>query len=119
MTRTSGVTAAVTPPADQAPETAALFTPTRRLEAARIVVVGIVTLLYWRGLAPFSVLMIAIAVGLYPLAKAGLRDLVHERKIGTELFVTIATVIALLGGEYIAAAVLMTIILILPNTSPI
>lgn len=95
-----------------APDVGALFTRVRRIEAVRIVVVGIITLMFWRGLVPFPVLMIAIAVGLYPLAKAGLLDLVHERKIGTELFVTIATVIALLGGEYIAASVLMTIILI-------
>jgi Zn2+/Cd2+-exporting ATPase len=39
-------------------------------------------------------------------------DLVRERKIGTEIFVTIATIIAMLGREYIAGAVLMTIILI-------
>ncbi len=89
-----------------------LFTRTRRIEAARIVSVGIITLLFWRGLVPFPVLLIAIAIGLYPLARMGLRDLWHERKIGTELFVTIATLIALLGGEYVAAAVLMTIILI-------
>ena len=93
---------------DRAP----LFTPARRREAARIVCVGIVTLLYWRSLLPFQVLLIAIAIGVYPLARTGLFDLRHERKIGTELFVTIATIIALLGGEYVAASVLMTIILI-------
>ena len=42
----------------------ALFTRTRRIEAARIVLVGVITLLYWRGLAPFTVLLMAIAVGL-------------------------------------------------------
>ncbi len=89
-----------------------LFTRTRRIEAARIVLVAILTLLYWRGLVPFPVLLVAIAIGIYPLARAGLLDLWHEHKIGTELFVTIATAIALLGGEYVAAAVLMTIILI-------
>lgn len=96
------------PPADDG----TLFTRTRRIEAARIVTVAILTLLYWRGVVPFPVLLVAIAIGVYPLARAGLRDLWHERKIGTELFVTIATTIALLGGEYVAAAVLMTIILI-------
>ena len=89
-----------------------LFTPKRRREAARIVIVGILTLLYWRSVVPFPALLIAVAIGLYPLARAGLLDLWHERKIGTELFVTIATLIALFGGEYVAAAVLMTIILI-------
>ena len=61
---------------------------------------------------PFPVLLVAIAGGLSPLARTGLIDLWHDRKIGTQMFVTIATVIALLGGEYVAAAVLMTIILI-------
>ena len=89
-----------------------LFTRTRRIEAARIVIVGLITVIYWRGLVPFPVLLIAIAVGVYPLARTGLQDLWSERKIGTELFVTIATMIALIGGEYVAAAVLMTIILI-------
>ncbi len=89
-----------------------LFTPKRRREAARIVVVGILTLLYWRSVVPFPILLGALAVGLYPLAKSGLLDLWHERKIGTELFVTIATLIAVTGGEYVAGSVLMTIILI-------
>ena len=39
-------------------------------------------------------------------------DLVRERKIGTEIFVTIATLVAMLGGETVAGAVLMVIILI-------
>lgn len=89
-----------------------LFTPKRRREAARIVVVGILTLLYWRSVVPFSILLGALVIGLYPLAKTGLLDLWHERKIGTELFVTIATLIAVTGGEYVAGSVLMTIILI-------
>ena len=91
---------------------AGLFTPKRQREAARIVGVGVLTLLYWRSLVPFPILLIAIAIGVYPLARAGLLDLWRERKIGTELFVTIATLIAVLGGEYVAGAVLMTIILI-------
>jgi Zn2+/Cd2+-exporting ATPase len=89
-----------------------LFTPKRRREAARILIVGILTLLYWRSIVPFPILVIALAIGLYPLARTGLLDLWHERKIGTELFVTIATLVAVIGGEYVAAAVLMTIILI-------
>ena len=51
-----------------------------------------------------SVLFACVAVGLYPLAKTGLFDLVREHKIGTEVFVTIATVIAMIGREYIAGA---------------
>ncbi len=44
--------------------------------------------------------------------KTGLIDLFTERKIGTEIFVTVATIIAMIGKEYVAGAVLMTIILI-------
>ena len=70
------------------------------------------TLLYWAGRVPLAVLLVAVAVGLYPLARIGILELLHERKIGTEIFVSVATCIALAGGEYVAASVLMTIILI-------
>src|SRR5215210_6126254 len=91
---------------------AALMTHERWIEVGRIAIVGLVALLYWRELLPLGVLLVAVAVGVYPLVKTGLLDLVHERKIGTEIFVTAATVIALIGGEYVAAAVLLDIILI-------
>lgn len=61
---------------------------------------------------PLSSLLPAVAFGLYPLVRTGLVDLVREHKTGTELFVTVATLIALIGCEYVAAAVLMDIILI-------
>lgn len=70
------------------------------------------TLLHWLGYAPSWVLFAAVAVGLYPLVKTGVRDLVRERKIGTEIFISVATCIAIAGREYVAASVLMTIILI-------
>ena len=100
---------AVAGPPDGTPS---LLTRARRLEIARIALIGIVTVLYWRGGLPFAVLLGAIALGLYPLALAGFRDLRRERKVGTELFVTVATLVALWGGEIVAAAVLMTIILV-------
>lgn len=90
----------------------ALLTRERWLEIGRILLVGLITLLYSRSLLGLPVLWIAIGIGLYPLMKVGLRDLITERKIGTEIFVTIATTIAVIGGEYVAGAVLMTIILI-------
>lgn len=89
-----------------------LLTPARRREAGRILVVAALTFLYWSGALPLPLLFATLGFGLYPLAKAGLVELWQEHKIGTELFVTVATVIAVLGGEYVAAAVLMTIILI-------
>ena len=90
----------------------ALMTRERWVEVARIVVTGLVALLFWRELVPIQVLWAAVAVGLYPLVKTGVLDLVHERKVGTEIFVTIATLVAVLGGETVAGAVLMVIILI-------
>ena len=89
-----------------------LFTASRWREVARIAMVGTVTLLYWAWALPLEILLAAVAVGLYPLVKTGVLDLIHDRKIGTEVFVTVATGIALISGEYVAGAVLMTIILI-------
>ena len=79
-----------------------LMTRGRWIEVARIVVTGIVALLYWQGLVPVEVLWIAIAIGLYPLVKTGAQDLIHERKVGTEIFVTVATLVAVFGGETVA-----------------
>ena len=93
-------------------ETAALMTAVRWFELGRIAAVGIIVLLYKFAGLPLWVLFGAVAFGLYPLAKKGIEDLFCERKIGTEVFVTIATVIAMAGREYIAGAVLMVIILI-------
>ena len=90
----------------------ALMTRERWIEVARIVVTGIIALLYWQGLVPVQVLWVAIAIGLYPLVKTGALDLIRERKVGTEIFVTVATLVAVFGGETVAGAVLMVIILI-------
>src|SRR5215211_816103 len=94
------------------PSLRSLLTGERWIEIARIIVVGLLTLLYWRGLVPLPVLFGAVAIGIYPLVKTGMLDLVRERKIGTEIFVTVATIIAMIGHEYVAGAVLMMIILI-------
>jgi len=90
----------------------ALLTRARWIEIARIIGVAMVVLLYRQGVVPLPVLFGAVGVGLYPLARTGILELLHEHQIGTEIFVTIATVIAMLGHEYIAGAILMTIILI-------
>jgi Zn2+/Cd2+-exporting ATPase len=89
-----------------------LMTRERWIEVARIVITGLMIFLYSRGILPLPVLLLALAFGLYPLVKIGLLDLIHERKIGTEIFVTVATSIAMLGGEYVAGSVLLVIILI-------
>ena len=90
----------------------ALMTKERWVEVGRIVLTGLVAFLYWRGFVPVQVLWAAVATGLYPLVKTGIVDLIKEHKIGTEIFVTIATLVAVFGGETVAGAVLMTIILI-------
>ena len=90
----------------------ALMTRERWVEVARILVTGLIALLFWQGLVPIEVLWMAIAIGLYPLVKTGILDLIHERKVGTEIFVTVATLVAVFGGETVAGAVLMVIILI-------
>ena len=88
------------------------MTRERWIEVVRIVATGVVALLFWRGLVPIQLLWVAVAVGLYPLLKTGLLDLFRERKVGTEIFVTVATLVAIFGGETVAGAVLMVIILI-------
>ncbi|WP_035832137.1 heavy metal translocating P-type ATPase [Cupriavidus metallidurans] len=88
------------------------MTRERWIEVGRIALTGLIAFLYWQQLVPIEVLWAAVAIGLYPLVKTGLKDLFTERKIGTEIFVTIATIVAVFGGETIAGAVLMVIILI-------
>ena len=104
-------TSSATATANEA-STANLMTRERWIEVGRIVFVGVITLLFWRTILPIQALLVAVAVGLYPLVKTGILDLIRERKIGTEIFVTVATSVAILGGEYVAGSVLMGIILI-------
>ena len=50
--------------------------------------------------------------GLFPLSITAVIELFNERKIGTELFITAAVVISILGAEYLAGAIVLMIILI-------
>ena len=90
----------------------ALMTRERWIEVARIAATGLVAVLFWRGLVQIQWLWAAVAIGLYPRVKTGYLDLVHEHKVGTEIFVTVAILLAVFGGETVAGAVLMVIILI-------
>lgn len=58
---------------------AALMSRHRWLEVGRIALTGVVALLYWRQSLSIAWLWAAVAIGLYPLVKTGLQDLVHER----------------------------------------
>ena len=81
-------------------------------EIARIVTVGLASLLFFLKVIPLFVLLGTMAFGLYSLVKAATVDLVKERKIGTELFITIAVIVSVLGKEYLAGSVVLMIILI-------
>ncbi len=81
-------------------------------EIVRILTVGIASLLFYLNIIPLPVLLAAMAFGLYSLVKTAVVDLVKERKIGTELFITIAVIVSVLGKEYLAGSVVLMIILI-------
>ncbi|MDO8772223.1 MAG: cation-translocating P-type ATPase [Burkholderiaceae bacterium] len=88
------------------------MTRARWIEVGRIVFTGTMAILFWLHLIPVQALWVAVAIGLYPLTKTAILDLIRERKIGTEVFVTVATLVALAGGETAAGAILLSIILI-------
>ncbi|PZX57005.1 Cd2+/Zn2+-exporting ATPase [Algoriphagus ratkowskyi] len=81
-------------------------------EIVRIVTVGIASLLYHLEVISLPILLAAMAFGLYSLVKIAILDIVKDRKIGTELFISIAVVISVIGQEYLAGAVVLMIILI-------
>jgi heavy metal translocating P-type ATPase len=81
-------------------------------EIVRILTVGVASLLFYFQLISLPVLLAAMAFGLYSLVKVAATDLIKERKIGTEIFITIAVIISVLGKEYLAGSVVLMIILI-------
>ena len=81
-------------------------------EIVRILTVGIASLLFYFNVFPLPLLLVAMAFGLYSLVKTAVKDLIKERKIGTELFITIAVIVSVLGKEYLAGSVVLMIILI-------
>ncbi len=81
-------------------------------EIVRILTVGIASLLFYFEVIPLPVLLVAMAFGLYSLVKVAITDLIKERKIGTEIFITIAVIVSVLGKEYLAGSVVLMIILI-------
>ena len=92
--------------------TQAFFSRQFMWEIIRIVTVGIASLLFYMNIIPLSVLLVAMAFGLYSLVKVAAEDLLKERKIGTEIFITIAVIVSVLGKEYLAGSVVLMIILI-------
>ena len=81
-------------------------------EIVRILTLGVASLLFYLEVIPLPVLLVAMAFGLYSLVKVAVTDLIKERKIGTEIFITIAVIVSVLGKEYLAGSVVLMIILI-------
>jgi len=81
-------------------------------EILRIVTVGLASLLFYLEVISLAILLAAMAFGLYSLIKTAILDIIKERKIGTELFISIAVIISVVGEEYLAGAVVLMIILI-------
>lgn len=81
-------------------------------EIIRIITVGIASLLFYLEIIPLPVLLAATAFGLYSLLKTAILELIRERKIGTELFISIAVIVSVVGKEYLAGSVVLMIILI-------
>ncbi len=81
-------------------------------EIVRILTVGAASLLFYLEIIPLPILIAAMVFGLYSLVKTAVIELYKERKIGTELFITIAVIISVAGKEYLAGAVVLMIILI-------
>ncbi|MGJ1361171.1 heavy metal translocating P-type ATPase [Sphingobacterium spiritivorum] len=81
-------------------------------EIVRIVTVGLASLLFYLEMIPLPVLLAATVFGLYSLLKTAILELVKERKVGTELFISIAVIVSVVGKEYLAGSVVLMIILI-------
>ncbi|TDD97902.1 heavy metal translocating P-type ATPase [Flavobacterium cellulosilyticum] len=81
-------------------------------EIVRIITVGLASLFFYLDFIQLPILIIAMAFGLYSLVKTAALDIIKQLKIGTELFITIAVIISVLGKEYLAGAVVLMIILI-------
>jgi heavy metal translocating P-type ATPase len=81
-------------------------------EIVRILTVGVASLLFHLEIIPLPILLGAMTFGLYSLVKTAAIDLYKERKIGTEIFITIAVIISVAGKEYLAGSVVLMIILI-------
>ena len=75
-------------------------------EILRILTVGIASLLFYIDVISLPVLLAVMAL------KTAILDIIKERKIGTELFISIAVIISVIGQEYLAGAVVLMIILI-------
>jgi len=82
------------------------------LEIASIVIVGLASILFYLRIITTPILFIGMVFGLIPIAKTALVELWTKKKIGTELFITVAVVISVVGNEILAGAIVLMIILL-------
>ena len=89
-----------------------LFAREHWLEIISIIVVGLCGVLFYFHLISSLTLIVGMAFGLFSIARTAIVELVKERKIGTELFISIAIVVSVFGGECAAGAIVLMIILL-------
>ncbi|MHB8710140.1 MAG: heavy metal translocating P-type ATPase [Minisyncoccota bacterium] len=83
-----------------------------KLEVIRIAALGLLSALFAFSIIPVPVLLAGLVFSIFGLAKEAVVDFVKERKIGTEIYITIAVIVAVVGKEYLAAGIVLMIILI-------
>jgi heavy metal translocating P-type ATPase len=81
------------------------------LDVSRIVLLAALLVAFNFGL-PFWVFIAGVLFGVYGLATEAVMGMFKERKIGTELYITVAVAVAIFGKEYFAAGIVLMIILI-------
>lgn len=80
-------------------------------EIGFIILVAVAISAFKIGVISTNYIIVAIFLGLYPLVKAALQAIWRDHKIGTELFISIAVIVSVIGQEYLAGALILMIIL--------
>lgn len=83
-----------------------------KLDIARMGALGLLAGLLYLSVIPLPIYFTGLVFGISGLAKEAIEGLLKKRKIGTELYITIAVVVAVLGKEFLAAGIILFIILI-------
>ena len=83
-----------------------------KFEASRIGILAVLIALFYFSIIPIQILLAGLLFGVFGLAKEAIMEFLKERKVGTELYITVAVIVAVLGKEYLAAGIVLFIILI-------
>lgn len=81
------------------------------IEASRIILLAVLLTAFYLGM-PLWILVIGILFSVLRLAKEAVTELIKERKVGTEIYITVAVAAAIFGKEFFAAGIVLMIILI-------